>query len=129
MDQLSFCLRYVDRHYTIQERFLKFTDVESSKSAELFNTLNSLLEEHGLDIEKIRCQGYGGASNVSGATSGWQARVNKKNELAYYIHCCGHVLNLALADTCSAIPEVINFFGTVEKIYVCLYFFVESRIH
>ncbi|KAJ8044812.1 Zinc finger MYM-type protein 1 [Holothuria leucospilota] len=124
MDQLSFCLRYVDRHYTIQERFLKFIDVESSKSAELFNTQNSLLEEHGLDIEKIRCQGYDGASNMSGATSGLQARVKEKNELAYYIHCCGHVLNLVLADTCSEIPEVIIFFATIEKIYT---FFTKSH--
>ncbi|KAJ8026542.1 Zinc finger MYM-type protein 1 [Holothuria leucospilota] len=81
MDQLSFCLRYVDRHYTIQERFLKFIDVESSKSADLFNTLNSLLKERGLDIEKIRCQGYDGASDMSGATSGSQARVKEKTSL------------------------------------------------
>ena len=120
MDQLSFSVRYVDSNYQIQERFLKFTDIESSKSQELFAVLQKTLTELNLEIDYIRSQAYDGAANMSGKLSGLQARVKEKNDLAYYVHCCAHKLNLILSSTCSSITEVVTFFGNIEKLYTFL---------
>ena len=54
---------------------------------------------------------------MSGHLSGLQSRVKEENDLAYYVHCCAHKLNLVLAATCSHVIEVISFFGNIEKLY------------
>ena len=65
-DQLSFSVRYVDSNYQIQERFITFTDIESSKSKDLFEVLQETLRELNLDVKFIRSQAYDGAANMSG---------------------------------------------------------------
>ena len=47
-----------------------------------------------------------------------QARVKEINDLAYYVHCCAHRLNLALAASCDHVTEAVSFFGLIEKLYV-----------
>ena len=49
--------------------------------------------------------------------SGLQTWVKEVNDLAYYVHCCAHKLNLVLAATCSHMTEVVSFFGNIEKLY------------
>lgn len=116
-DQLSLSIRYVDKDFKIQERFIQFTDLESSGSENLFTVLETLLQELNLNINFVRSQAFDGASNMSGRLTGLQARVKAQNELAYYVHCCAHKLNLVLADACSSVTEVTIFFGNIEKIY------------
>ena len=116
-DQLSLSVRYVDEDFNIEERFLKFTDIESSRSAELYAILVAVLEELGLDINLIRSQAYDGAANMSGHVNGLQSRVKEVNNLATYVHCCAHRLNLVLAGACANITEITTFFGCIEKIY------------
>lgn len=116
-DQLSFSVRYVDTALNILERFIKFTDIESSKSADLFKSLKELLKELNLDINVIRSQAYDGAAITSGQVSGLQTRVKEINNLACYVHCCVHRLNLVLSGACANVTEISTFFGTIEKIY------------
>ncbi|XP_072047174.1 zinc finger MYM-type protein 1-like [Amphiura filiformis] len=124
VDQLSFCIRYVDEHFRIQERFLLFTDINKSDSQSLFDRLKEILADLGLEIKLIRSQSYDGAANMSGKLSGLQTRVKEENDLALYVHCCAHNLNLVLCDACSECTEAITFFGTIQKIYN---FFTKSQ--
>ena len=38
--------------------------------------------------------------------------------LTVYVHCHAHHLNLILVDTCKAVPEVRQFFGGLEELYI-----------
>ncbi|KAJ8043424.1 Zinc finger MYM-type protein 1 [Holothuria leucospilota] len=124
VDQFSVCLRYVDEQFTIQERFILFTEIKKSDAKTLFETLEKTLTDLGLDIQMIRSQSYDGAANMRGYVSGLQARVKEVNKSAAYVHCCAHNLNLVLADACGNCAEAVTFFGTIQKVYT---FFTSSQ--
>jgi hypothetical protein len=75
------------------------------------------MESHGLDLSRLRGQGYDGAANMSGVYSGVQARLREIQPLATYVHCMAHNLNLALNDSCNGVPDVANFYDMLEKLY------------
>ena len=77
------------------------------------------LQSWNLGTDKLRGQGYDGASNMSGCFKGVQARIREIQPLAVYTHCVAHVLNLVVVDSCenpfirdtiATVKEVINFF-------------------
>ena len=117
VDQLTFCIRYVDENFIIQERFLLFTDIKQSDAESLFEELKKILEDLGLELKLVRSQSYDGAANMSGRLSGLQTRVKEENNLAIYVHCCAHNLNLVLCDACTECVEAVTFFGTIQKLY------------
>lgn len=70
-----------------------------------FLTFLAALNEIALPIEKMRPQGYDGASAMSGNINGVQTRVPRVNPKAVYIHYRAHVLNLCFVHA-SKIPLV-----------------------
>jgi hypothetical protein len=66
-------------------------------------------------MEDIRGQCYDGAASIRGAYKGLQARIKAENNLAIYLHCYAHVLNLCLVDLAKQVPCacVRNMFGTL----------------
>ena len=54
-----------------------------------------------MNIQLTNCRGksYDGASNMSGTRNGVAAQTAREENRALYIHCFGHALNLAVADT------------------------------
>lgn len=118
VDQLSFCVRFVNKKGQVIERFLMFAAIESSTALSLFEVLTSQLKSWNLDLQKCRGQGYDGAACMSGQHSGLQKRIKDENPLALYVHCAAHVLNLVLTDACCSCLEAKNFFGLVQKTYV-----------
>ena len=116
-DQFSFYLRYVDETFTIQERFILFTDIKKSDAATLFDTLTGILQDLNLNINRIRSQSYDGAANMRGHVSGLQTRVKRVNKHALFVHCCAHNLNLVLSDACSDCTEATTFFGCIQKLH------------
>ena len=48
----------------------------------------------------MRGQGYNGASNLSSDVAGVQARIKEVAQLATYIHCNSHCLNLVISKIC-----------------------------
>ncbi|GBN03105.1 hypothetical protein AVEN_270885-1, partial [Araneus ventricosus] len=62
IEQFSLCVRYVeDQQYKIREDFLTFVPVYEVTSAGLANTVLETLSILGLDLKKLRGQGYDGA--------------------------------------------------------------------
>ena len=66
------------------------------------------------------CQGYDGATVMSGSCSGVQTRIRDLAPKAVYIHCCAHHLNLGLVDATKSIPFACEFFNLLEILYVFL---------
>ncbi|GBM63244.1 hypothetical protein AVEN_52647-1 [Araneus ventricosus] len=67
IEQFSLCVRYVeDQSYKIREDFLTFVPVSDVTGAGLANTVLETLSILGLDLKKMRGQGYDGASTMRG---------------------------------------------------------------
>ena len=73
------------------------------------------LRDVGLEVEKVRGQGYDGASNMASARVGVQARIKELAPLATYMHCSGHCLNLVICHLCS-LTEVHNVLDRMKKV-------------
>ena len=67
---------------------------------ELVKTAVSKLE---LSLENIVAECFDGAANMSGAHKGLATRMKECSPLGIYVHCFGHLLNLALQDTMTEI--------------------------
>ncbi|GBN47575.1 hypothetical protein AVEN_117031-1 [Araneus ventricosus] len=85
IEQFSLCVRYVeDQKYKIREDFLTFAPVYDVTGAGLANTVLDTLSilGLGLDLKKMRGQGYDGAATMRGQFKGVQASIKEKLPLA-----------------------------------------------
>lgn len=117
-EQVSICVRYLDRSGDVQEQFLEFVEAKRTTGEALAQLFLSSLEDLGINIEKMRAQGYDGAANMSGKHRGVQARVRQIVPQATYVHCKAHSLNLAIVHACRE-PLVRNIMDTVQQISFC----------
>lgn len=121
-EQISICLRFIDNsspaRCMLREEFVAFTEAEGLRGEVLANTFLHCLRENGVDLTKLRGQGYDGASNMSGKHRGVQAVVQQQFPSATYVHCRAHVLNLCLVHS-SKLPIIRNMMDTVQQIAFC----------
>lgn len=109
---------------TIQKNILAFIPVQDITGVGLASTLQEKLKILGLNLEKMRGQGYDGAATISGAFNGVQAIVRKKYPKTLYTHCISHSLNLYLSDA-SKIQDIRNAFGIVSE--CCAFFYYSTK--
>ena len=76
-EQLSLCVRYVDTDNCLQEHFLQFVEVEGLSGKELSEAILTNLQKFGIDVSRMRGQGYDGAAAMSGRPKGVQAYVRE----------------------------------------------------
>ena len=114
-EQLSAIVRF-DKKGEIVERFLKFCDVSSNRSASAISIIiKEILQKYGESMkEKLIMQTYDGASVMSGQISGVQTLLRKDFPFAYFFHCAAHRLNLVLCQSASSMPVVKVFFANVS---------------
>lgn len=105
-EQVSICLRYLKDCLTPVETFIGLYEVTSTTGENLCQVLMDVLCRCGLSIKCLRAQCYDGASNMSGAFRGVQARVKELQPLAVYVHCYAHSLNLVLQETARQVPII-----------------------
>lgn len=117
IDQLTFIIRYV-LFGEPTERFLKFLPISGHSAENLFDEVVNFLNEITIPISHCRGQSYDNASNMSGCYNGLQAKVKELNELAQFIPCSGHSLNLVGVSAAEGIPEAARFFYFVQSLYV-----------
>jgi len=70
-----------------------------------------------LNIEKIVGECFNGASNMKGEKNGLATLMKETSPRAIYVHCYGHLLNLALQDTMENVEPLRNALGTIKRIY------------
>ena len=54
---------------------------------------------------------------MAGKRSGLRTRLQEENNLAVYMHCNAHYLNLVLCAACDGNDETRNFFSTLSGLY------------
>lgn len=115
-EQIAICLRYI---YKAQptETFIGFYEAQSTTGEALFNMILEVLKSMKLRIEDAVGQCYDGASNMTGKEKGVAARVQEVAPKALYVHCYGHLLNLALQDTLQENAVIRNALGVVQSIH------------
>ncbi|KYN29410.1 Zinc finger MYM-type protein 1 [Trachymyrmex cornetzi] len=116
IDQLTIVMRYCLKG-SIIERFLCFIPIYSHTGESLSTEVLNLLENNSIDICDCRAQTYDNASNMSGKYNGCQALIKEKNELAYYVPCVAHSLNLIGECSVDSCFYAINFFSFLQKLY------------
>lgn len=117
VDQLTFVIRYVQSNGEPVERFLKFLPNIGHKSEQMTTAVLTTLEILGIDIKDCRGQSYDNAANMSGTYSGLQAQIKGQNELAEYIPCFAHSLNLVGVAAAEACDKAVAFFHLVQAVY------------
>ncbi|GBO34380.1 hypothetical protein AVEN_173662-1 [Araneus ventricosus] len=85
IEQFSLCIWYVEDHsYKIREDFPTFVPVYDVTGVGLANTVLVTLSSLGLDLKKIRGQGYVGAATMREQFTGVQASIKEKLPLDLY---------------------------------------------
>ena len=97
-EQAVICLRTVNDKFEVREDFIGLYKLKSTKSEYIFNVLKEALLNFNLPLSKLRGQSYDGAANMSGVKNGVVTKFQEIEPRAVYIHCNGHLLNLATSD-------------------------------
>ena len=117
----------------IVERFLKFVDVSTDRTAAtLTGVIKGILDQYnGITNNKLIMQTYDGASVMSGYIGGVQTLMRQQYPFAYFVHCADHRLNLVLSQAVSSISPVKVFLlmlvilvllqlaAHIEKLFSC----------
>ena len=83
----------------IKESFLGFVAMSSSTAENVAETAVKKLQDLGITIERLRAQGYEGASVTSGVYNGVQALIKGKiDSPALFVHCGHHNLHKTSDD-------------------------------
>jgi hypothetical protein len=117
VEQIAFCLRFVDDDLIIQEHFYGFWKTATTTSAALLEIVQRFLDLHNLFLKNIVGQCYDGAATMSGCTNGLSTLICNLNEKALYIHCYAHKLNLALQDSCSKLRYIRDVIDLANKLH------------
>ena len=78
-EQMAVVFRFVDKSGIVKERFISLTHVSDTSSSTLKSAIDSLFAKHGLNITKLRGQGYDGASNMKGEFNGLRSLISKES--------------------------------------------------
>ena len=91
-EQMAVVLRFVDKKSCVVERFVGIVHVTDTSAVPLKAAIESLLATYGLNITRIRGQGYDGASNMRVEFNGLKSLLLAENKSAYFVHCFAHQL-------------------------------------
>ena len=84
---LSLCARFISDDFAVEECFLQFVPVTDLTGKELASTMLKQLSQFGIDVSKMRGQGYAPAAAMSGKLNGAQIHVKEVIPTALYVHC------------------------------------------
>ncbi len=106
-----FVVRWVDDDLQSNEEFLGLYQLPNIEASTLISMVKDCLIRFNLSIAKIRGQCYDGASNMSGKRTGVAKKISDEEPRALFMHCYGHSLSLAAADTikkCRLLKSVLE---------------------
>ncbi|XP_016173285.1 zinc finger MYM-type protein 1-like [Arachis ipaensis] len=115
-EQMAIVLRFVTLDGFVKERFFDLMHVTDTCAITLKKELISVLSHYNLQVEKIKGQGYDGASNIRGEWNSLQALFLKDSPQAYYVYCFAHRLQLALVTASREVLQIHEFFTQLNSI-------------
>ena len=99
--------------YLIKEMFVGFKEQHREMTGEA--VAYSIMTKLGLSCDNLRGQGYDGSGSMAGIRKGASSIILEKYPLATFVHCSSHILNLAIASSCSEVL-IRNMMGTVSEV-------------
>lgn len=93
--QLAICVCFVNER-GIKESPLALTELREFDAENITSAIENQLTLSGINLVMCVAQSYDGASVMSGAVGGVQAKFRVNHPEAIYVHCYAHQLNLVL---------------------------------
>jgi len=96
-EQMSKMIRYVVTNEIgceIVESFLRFIRFYKKTGEALFDDIISIILQNNLSLDNCQSQSYDNGANMAGKSKGVEAKILSKNDLAVFIPCSVHCLNL-----------------------------------
>ena len=115
-EQVSLCLSFVADGVK-KEAFVGFYETKTTDGKALYDLITKAISDLNLDATNIVGECFDGAANMSGKEKGLAVRMKDCSPFAVYVHCYGHLLNLALQDTMSEVEPLRNALGTIQSLY------------
>ena len=98
IEQVSLCLSYCINGIK-KEAFIGFYATKSTEGEVLYELVKDTITKLNLDLKNIVGKSFDGAANINGIHKGLSSRMKECSPQSIYVHCYGHLLNLALQDT------------------------------
>lgn len=112
-------LRWVDEELLVHEDFVGLYEVPCIEASTLVHVVKDTLLRLNLTLTKARGQCYDGASNMTGVRNGVAKRIQDEQPNAFFTHCYGHSLNLAVSDTvrqCNTMKSALETTHEITKL-------------
>ena len=119
-EQFCVCLRHVDKEMSVKEVFCGLYAAPDSSGGTLFKVIVDVLRRLAIDISNLRGMCFDGASNMSGAIKGVQARLTELQPKAVFVHCLNHSLDLALVEEAKSVPTIGDVMTIVRDVVTAL---------
>ena len=98
-EQLTICIRWVDKELEAHEDFLGFYNVPDIGAETIVSAIKDVLLKLQLSLVNCRGQCYDGACNMMGLKTGVTKRIQDLQPKAYPTHCHGHSFSLRWPNT------------------------------
>ena len=107
-------LAVIVRYYNVTQKsmmneFMGLVEVVGTRGEELFNHLQSFLDEWDLNLKDCVAFASDGANNVSGQYNSVWSRVRDLNPLCVQVKCTSHSLDLIVKHAFEKIPSSVAF--------------------
>ena len=112
-------LRWVDDGLLVHEDFIGLYEVPCIEVSTLVHVAKDTLLRLNLTLTKARGQCYDGASNMTGVRNGVAKQIQDEQPNAFFTHCYGHSLNLAVSDTlrqCNTMKSALEMTHEITKL-------------
>ena len=117
-EQMPIVVRFIDSKHVIREEFLGFALCsEGTGGRALAELIIAKFAELGLELSRLRRQGYDGAGNMAGRLYGCAVVIAEQYPNTLYIHCSSHCLNLCVVAA-SKITTISNMWSTLLEISI-----------
>lgn len=92
--------------------------MENHTGAEMEEIVLNMLASLNIPLDDMRGQSYDNAANMSGQYSGLQSRIKSHNQLAEFIPCSAHSLNLVGTHAANSCLQATKLFMFIQELYV-----------
>ena len=116
IEQVSLCLSYIVDGIK-KETFIGFYETKTAEGEVLYALVKKAIGDLYFDLENIVGKCFDGAANMSGIHKGLATRMKECSPLAIYIHCYGHLLNLAIQGTITQIEPLRKTLGQIQSLH------------
>ena len=113
-EQLSFCIRWVDKQLQVHEDVIGFYKLTDMKVTRLSVPLNIFLYDYSCHYLTVGGKTYDGARNMLGRKSGVATQISNIQPKAFVNHCHVHSLSLTVKDVtsnCNILNDVMSIVG------------------